>query len=138
MTDPQIPLLWTEMQTVGSDDELAAAAAAFALIACVDHDVAEEEIQRFRELVPSSGKGAPVREAFDGHVTALLDDYAAGRRAAFAKLEAVHGDPQAAARVLRIAQMAVVADEAIGDAEEALLVEIEGALGTTEEVRPDS
>lgn len=132
MTDPQIPLLWAELQAVGSDDELLAAAAAFALIACVDHEVAEDEVHRFRELVPSSGKGARVREAFDGHVKALLDDFQAGRRAAFAKLEGVYGDHQAAARVLRIAQMAVVADEAVGEAEEALLLEIEEALGAME------
>lgn len=129
MTDPSIPLLWTEIQAVGTDDELDAVAAAFALVACVDGNLADEEASRWRELVPGQGKGERVRALFDELCGHLLDDFAHGRAQAFDKLKGVYGDHDGAARVLRIAQMAVVADSEIGEAEEAILKEIAEAIG---------
>jgi tellurite resistance protein len=131
MSDPQINLLWIEIATTAADDELDAAAAAYALVACVDNVLDAGERKRFEELVPSQGKGPRVREAFLSHVEALMNDFEKGRKAAFAALAHVKGQGVPADRVLRIAQMAVVADGDIGEAEEAILQEIGAALGNT-------
>ena len=129
MSDPQISLLWIEIATTAGDEELDAAAAAYALVACVDNHLDAGERKCFEELVPSQGKGPRVREAFAGHVGALMNNFEKARKAAFAALDKVKGSGVPADRVLRIAQMAVVADGDIGEAEEAILQEIGVALG---------
>ena len=128
MTDPQISLLWIEIATTAHDDELRAAAAAYALVACVDHVIDIAERQRFAELVPTQGKGQLVRDTFVGFVDALMDSYEKGRKAAFEALVQVKDSGVPADRVLRVAQMAVVADGDVGEAEELILQEIVAAL----------
>ena len=129
MIDPQISLLWIEIATTAEDDELEAAAAAYALVACVDRHLDKAERRRFGELIPAGGKGQQVREAFVTYCDALLADFNKARNKTLAALEKVSGSQVASDRVLRIAQMAVVADGRIAPEEEAMVQVISAVLG---------
>ena len=117
------------MSMTATRDELEAAAAAYALVACVDRRLDKKECQRFGVLIPADGKGRAIRTAFVSYCDALRADFSKGRRQAFSSLEKVSGVQMASDRVLRIAQRAVVADGRIVSEEETILTEIQAALG---------
>lgn len=128
--DPKIELFRIELAMLGSELELDALAAAFALVVCSDGTYMKSEARRWDELMPASGETAAVREAFDGYTRRLMADFKDARRRAHDALHTLRANkPEATRRVLHAARMAVVADNKVDEREEEALRAIATALG---------
>ena len=110
-----------------------ALAAAYALVAAADRDLAEIELGRLRNWGKEAGfSGADLSDLQDrarGFAAGLVNQAGENRVIALARVRALAGDDQRAGLVLAAARVAVVADERVVEAEEDALREIAGALG---------
>ena len=121
------------------DEALKGLAAAFALVAAADLELAEEEVERFLELVRVDQRLSEIdakllEPQFRALTNAILENPELGRHAAFELIHSVKEHPGLPEKIIEAAQLAVVADARIEDAEEGTLREIAVALG----VDPDS
>ncbi|MEM9074342.1 MAG: TerB family tellurite resistance protein [Myxococcota bacterium] len=129
---------WEKFDDEISDNLLRGMAAAFALVATADVDIAEDEIQRFVDLVknePSLRRVdvESIEPLFRSLASALLEDPESGRRRALEIVSATsarHAD-----LVIAAAQMAIVADSHLLNVEELALREVCQALGVDPEGR---
>lgn len=114
------------------DDELESLTAAFALVACYDHDVAQVETDRFanlvREFVDDASLPAVV-DAFSDLTTHMLRDFDEGRKQVLEIVAASRGNRARSQRIIRAAQAAIVADEVLDEREELALADLCEALG---------
>ncbi|HJK94741.1 MAG TPA: TerB family tellurite resistance protein [Polyangiaceae bacterium LLY-WYZ-15_(1-7)] len=122
---------WAELDAV--DDTLVqAVAAAFALVATADRELADAEVDRFLQVLADD----PAFEAVDASAIgpqfralaqAVLDRPEEGWLVALSRLQKV--EPERIDHVIRAAQIAIVADGALHPQEEAALRRICEALG---------
>lgn len=123
--------VWQRFDDEVSDRLLRGMAAAFALVATADVDIAEEEVQRFLQLVreePSLRRVDPdaIEPLFRELAQALMDEPDVGRPRA---LEIVRESRRHGELIVAAAQMAIVADSHLVNVEELALREICEALG---------
>ncbi len=124
--------LWRDFGGDVDDALLGSLAAAFALVATADAEVAQTEVERFLEVVrnePALGSvdADALEPPFRALTEALLADPAEGRRRALDVLRAVRTEH--VPLVVAAAQMAVVADAHLVNVEELALAEVCRALG---------
>ena len=117
---------WTLFGGQSSGEVLPAVAGAFALMACADAEVADSEVERFVETIRSSAVFSTVdldalEQQFRSLTSAVLNDFEQGRARALEAIGRVRGDADAAVQVIRAAQVAMVADGQLHEAEEAIL-----------------
>jgi tellurite resistance protein len=125
---------WTLFSDRTSGDALPAVAGAFALVACVDAEVTDTEIERFVEQLRQNRAFSGVdldglEQQFRQLSAAVLEDFESGRKRAIEAIRRVHGDTEVASQVVRAAQVALVADGQLHSAEEVILAEICTVLG---------
>lgn len=129
---------WAAFDSDVTDDLLRAVAGAFALVASSDGEIAESEVVRFLSLVEGSGHfpaldRAALEPRFRAIAEAMAADYESGRDRALSAIAGVKGDEEATQLVISAAQIAIVADEALADAEETVLDQICRLLGVDPE-----
>lgn len=111
----------------------AALAAAFAVVACADGQLTQSEIDRFFRLISATpgltARHAEAVQAEFGDITRrLMADYGNGLRHAESAVSDLRGRPEAAG-VIRIAQVAIVADARLMEVEERVLQRLCTLLG---------
>ncbi|MEM1415544.1 MAG: TerB family tellurite resistance protein [Myxococcota bacterium] len=131
---------WAAFDAAIDEPHVQAIAGAFALVATADADVAFEEVERFAQVVELQPELARVdraelSRAFRALASQVVRDPAQGRALALEKVRAVATDPARAELVVRAAQIAIVADGKLHEAEEHALAEVCGALGVSPEGR---
>ena len=117
-----------------SDEALKGLAAAFALVAAADLELAEEEVERFLELVRVDQRLSEIdakllEPRFRALTNSILENPEVGRHAAFELIHSIKELPGLPQKIIEAAQIAVVADARIEDTEESTLREIAEALG---------
>lgn len=126
---------WERFDKEVPDEVLRAVSGAFALVACSDGSLEESEIEAFLEMIRDTRVFRDVHlgtlEAqFRRLGRAILDDFEEGRRHALQEIGLVaQGDASQTALVVSAAQIAVVSDGKLDEAEEATLRQICEALG---------
>ncbi len=130
--------VWERFDDEVSDGLLRALAAAFALVATADVEIAEAEVQRFLQMVRSDSTfqrvSADVLEPHFRELTrAMLDNPQRERDRALALIRET--SPQHAELIVAAAQMAIVADEHLMNVEELALREICEAVGLDSSTR---
>ncbi|MEO0322669.1 MAG: TerB family tellurite resistance protein [Myxococcota bacterium] len=127
---------WAAFDAALTEPQVQAIAGAFALLATVDAEVAEDEVRRFAEVVTLQPEFARLDRVMLGRTfralaEEMLADPERGRPLALGKVRAVRNDPAGAELVVRAAQIAIVADGRLHEAEERALEEICAALGVS-------
>ena len=126
---------WERFDEEVSDEVLRAVSGAFAIVACADGALEESEIEAFLDMIRETRAFQNVNlgtlEAqFRRLGKAILDDPEGGRGHAMQEIALLEkGDPRQTALVVSAAQIAIVANGKLADAEEAVLREICEALG---------
>jgi tellurite resistance protein TerB len=125
---------WEAFNADVSDGLLAAVAGAFAMVACADGKLAEEEVDRFLLIVTRSKTLQQLDPGkLDAHFRALcaaiLADFDQGFQAAAEVVATVKDDPAKCQLVIGAAQAAIVADEVLEESEEGALRGVCEALG---------
>ncbi len=126
---------WSELAGGEVTDELLrAVAGAYAIIACSDGDVADEEVAAFLQMVREDDRFpfiSPRRleGVFRELTSAILEDGVKGRALGFGAIEKFKGDPERAKIIIGAAQMGIVADGVLAEIEEKALAQICWALG---------
>lgn len=126
---------WERFDEEVPDDVLRAVSGAFALVACSDGSLDESEIEAFLEMIRDTRAFRDVHlgtlEAqFRRLGRAILDDFEEGRRHALREIGLLaRGDASQTALVVSAAQIAVVSNGDLAEAEEATLRQICEALG---------
>lgn len=120
---------WEELQAALDDELVRAVAAAFALVATADRDLAESEIERFLQVVREDPALAPamnfgLENAFRALAQGVLDDPEQGWFVCLAVLRKCRRHDL----IVRVAQIAIVADGQLKEQEEAALARIEATL----------
>ena len=123
------PIDWEELKNALDDELVRAVAAAFALVATADRDLAESEIDRFMQVVKEDPALARATDlglgnAFRKLAQGVLDDPEQGWFVCLAVLRKCRRHDL----IFRAAQIAIVADGHLREQEEAALARIEGAL----------
>lgn len=115
-----------------------AIAAAYALVATADHDLADVEIDRLRGWGREQGFGGSDIDELSARCRAfgqaILAHASSNRKAALERVRAVRDGGKRATLVLGAARVAVVADARLEETEEQVLRQIATALG----LDPDS
>ena len=127
---------WAAYDAAITEPHVQAIAGAFALVATVDADVAEDEVRRFAQVVSLQPDFArldrlELMRTFRKLAEDVVRDPVAGRAIALEKVRAVASDPARAELVVRAAQIAIVADGKLHEAEERALEEVCAALGVS-------
>jgi tellurite resistance protein len=126
---------WERFDEEVPDDVLRAVSGAFALVACADGNLEEAEIETFLDMVREARAFDNVNlatlEAQFRHLgRAILDDFEEGRRHALQEIALLKkGDPKQTALVVSAAQIAIVSNGQLADAEELVLQQICEAMG---------
>jgi tellurite resistance protein len=126
---------WERFDEEVPDEVLRAVSGAFALVACADGNLEEAEIETFLDMVREMRVFHHVNlatlEAQFRHLgRAILDDFEEGRRHALQEIALLKkGDPKQTALVVSAAQIAIVSNSQLADAEELVLQQICEALG---------
>ncbi len=125
---------WSELEGDITDELLRAISGAFAMVACADGSLEKSEIDEFLAYVRGIESFSDVdMSALERHFRefgeALIDDYDGGRKLALDAIAAMRGDEEKRQRVVRAAQIALVADEDVKEVEEMVLGMICEALG---------
>lgn len=126
---------WERFDEEVPDEVLRAVSGAFAIVACADGALEESEIEAFLDMIRETRAFHHVNlgtlEAqFRRLGLAILDDPEGGRRHAMQEIALLEkGDPKQTALVVSAAQIAIVSNGKMADAEEAVLREICEALG---------
>lgn len=126
---------WQRFDEEVPDEVLRAVSGAFAIVACADGALEEAEIEAFLDMIRETrafqnvSVGA-IEAQFRRLGRAILDDPEEGRRHAMQEIALLRkGDPKQTALVVSAAQIAVVSDGKLAEAEEVALREICEALG---------
>lgn len=126
---------WEHFDEAVPDELLRAVSGAFALAACADGSLDEAEIAAFLDLIKdtrgfrSVDLGA-LEAQFRSLGRAILEDYEEGRRHALQEIALLRkGDPKQTALVVSAAQIAIVSNGELAEAEELILGQICEALG---------
>lgn len=110
-----------------------ALAAAYALIAAADNEVAEIEVQRLREWALGHGFDGSDLDELESRCRTIgqgiLTHPEKNREIALARVRAIDPNGKRAALVLEVARVAVVADRGLEEQEEGVLKEVAEALG---------
>jgi tellurite resistance protein len=126
---------WEHFGEEVPDEVLRAVSGAFALVACADGSLEESEIDAFLEMIKETRAFRHVNmETLEAEFRRLgrviLDDFEEGRRLALGEIGLLQkGHPIRTVLVVSAAQIAVVSNGKIDDAEESTLREICEALG---------
>jgi tellurite resistance protein TerB len=126
---------WERFDEEVPDDVLRAVSGAFALVACADGNLEDAEIETFLDMVREARAFQNVNlatlEAQFRHLgRAILDDFEEGRRHALQEIALLKkGDPRQTALVVSAAQIAIVSNGQLAEAEELVLQQICEALG---------
>lgn len=126
---------WSELAGGEVTDELMrAVCGAYAIIACSDGEVADEEVEAFLGLVRQDERFPFINPklletVFRELTSAILEDGVKGRALAFGAIEKFKGDTERSEIVIRAAQLGIVADGVLEPVEEAALAQICRALG---------
>lgn len=104
------------------------------MIACADSELAESEIERFREVikVSKSCKGmdiAQIEREFLELTETILESFEKGQKVAIEAIKKVKNDSRIVEHVVSAAQIAMVADGSLRESEEIVLRDICLALG---------
>jgi tellurite resistance protein len=126
---------WKQFDEEVPDEVLRAVSGAFALVACADGSLEESEIEAFLEMIRDT------RAFHDVHLgtleaqfrrlgRAILDDFEEGRRHALQEIGLLaQGEPSQTALVVSAAQIAIVSNGKLDEAEETTLRQICETLG---------
>jgi tellurite resistance protein len=126
---------WERFDEEVPDEVLRAVSGAFALVACADGSLEKAEIEAFLDMIRDTRAFRNVNlgtlEAqFRRLGQAILDDFEEGRRHALQEIALLEkGNPRQTALVVSAAQIAVVSNGRLEEAEELVLKEICEALG---------
>lgn len=126
---------WETFDEAVPDELLRAVTGAFALAACADGSLDESEVAAFLDLIKdtrgfrSVDLGA-LEAQFRGLGRTILEDYEDGRRHALQEIALLQkGNPRHTALVVSAAQIAIVSNGELAEAEELILGQICEALG---------
>ncbi|WP_428261267.1 tellurite resistance TerB family protein [Haliangium sp.] len=126
---------WERFDEEVPDEVLRAVSGAFAIVACADGRLEESEISAFIDMIKDTRAfhAVDLRELetqFRRIGRAILDDFEEGRQHAFHEIALLErGDPRQTALVVSAAQIAIVSNGKLDDAEEVVLGQICEALG---------
>lgn len=125
---------WKRYDDAVSDDLTRAVAGAFALIACADGELAEEEVEQFvivsREQEAFHALDAQALEgAFRNLCESIFTDLDEGKRRALEDIARVKGDENLARLVVSAARIATLADSKLKKIEQVALMLIAKTLG---------
>ncbi len=121
---------WERFDREVSDELLRAVSGAFAIVACADGRLEESEIGAFIDMVRDTRSFRSVDlEALEAQFRsigkAILEDFQDGRQHALQEVALLaEGDPDETALVVSAAQIAIVSNGRLDEAEEAILGEI--------------
>ncbi len=109
-------------------------AAAFALVACADAELAPSETERFVAFVNQHEvfddvDTASLEAEFRAFTAAIQKDFTLGQRRAFAAIRPLADDAEATGQIIAAAQVAIVADGELRQVEEVMLARICRQLG---------
>jgi len=117
---------------------LAAAAAVYAWVSAADGEISPIEIEKFIEYLSGLDFFDEISENdFNEYYLTILEafqlNFEDGHNRALARIETFKGDIEKSKALIRTARKALLADNNLNEAEEAVIDEIEELLGVNEE-----